>query len=830
MSDRPRRSAAGAGREPRGPASFSAPTLASSPAPRGHADPAGGTSDAPDRRGRARREQAGEGDGAAPDPLDPLQGWLLVAALAALCLPPPWGLFDGAPDTASLGAGLGALLALPALAVAVLRVAAAGVRVGVPLGLPILLGLAGYAASRAGGATDTFEAERALLALVGASAYVAAAASLGAAGRRALQVGLPFTAALLLVSVLLEGGPSGALGNSGDLSEAALVGAVVGGGAFLRGPGAIGVLGLVTLAGFALHAGLTPVHAGTLGLGAAAAAALVASFLARAATPEGRGAAARRARLLLVAALVATAAAGARAALAPAGDADATPRDPERAPLDEPADAAPADPGIGGGGVRFRLLTWARIDDVLTDHGRLGLGPGQFEAGFPPYRDPAEIEVSTFGRREPTPVDVEHAHSEPLTALAEYGWIGGGAFALLLALVVLRAGALLAGEDDTRRDLAAAAIAVVAVSLVNAPLLHGPAAPALAFTAFGAVLASRPTDGSRRLIDLLGLAIPLAAVALLGRTAVSFVAHGRALARVPEARIVLADGREQLDPDRLDALLRDALEARPDSPVALEKRAQLLSRVGAPIADRREVMGRLLTVRPNSVAALVNAGTLEARSGEFRRAGALFDAAAALDGASPLVLGNLMQVAIDLRDPARAEAALEALRSAGRLVREDVRRDAREALLGGRVAVAAPIVSTLRTLRGEDPIDPLDANDLYGAGEAARDGGDGALADAYRAAYRTVAALAAIRAGDPDGARIDARRAYQAARDAGVDTSAVRLRLAAALAMNGDEAGARAALDEAPVRPVDVRRLHAAEEAALDRIGVSFDASAASPR
>ncbi|MFT5734474.1 MAG: hypothetical protein ACI8WY_003156, partial [Planctomycetota bacterium] len=53
--------------------------------------------------------------------VDALQGWLVLAPLAALCAPPGYSFFDGAPDTSSLGVGVAALGVLPALALALLR-------------------------------------------------------------------------------------------------------------------------------------------------------------------------------------------------------------------------------------------------------------------------------------------------------------------------------------------------------------------------------------------------------------------------------------------------------------------------------------------------------------------------------------------------------------------------------------------------------------------------------------------------------------------------------------------------------------------------------------
>ena len=170
----------------------------------------------------------------------------------------------------SIGAGLCALGVLPALLVSALRAflsrddeerAAA-----IPMGAPLLLALLGLAAYYLERATDSFNAWRASWPAGATGAYMAAS-SLGEAGRRVLRRGLLIVTLMLLVSIFLEPGldgtlevtVQGAIGNTGDLAEAAIPGAILGAGAFLTTGGPLALLGLLALVGTALHAGLVPV-------------------------------------------------------------------------------------------------------------------------------------------------------------------------------------------------------------------------------------------------------------------------------------------------------------------------------------------------------------------------------------------------------------------------------------------------------------------------------------------------------------------------------------------------------------------------------------------
>ncbi|MGD2019278.1 MAG: hypothetical protein PVJ89_14245, partial [Planctomycetota bacterium] len=231
--------------------------------------------EAPDADGAAV-----EGDGAAA-PLDRLQAWLVLVPLGALCL--PGVLVDGgtallapfvdAPDTTSIGVGLSALAAIPAALLATVR--ARGSRL---LGLPLLYLVLAFAAYHLQRSADVFGAWRAVTALAAGAGWAVAGSALGPAGRRLVASGLPVITALLVVGSLTTD-QGAALGNTGDFSEAALPGAVLGAGLFLRGAGPLSLVGLVALGAYALQVGLIPVYAGLLGLAAAAAAAALGAGL-----------------------------------------------------------------------------------------------------------------------------------------------------------------------------------------------------------------------------------------------------------------------------------------------------------------------------------------------------------------------------------------------------------------------------------------------------------------------------------------------------------------------------------------------------------------------
>ena len=777
---------------------------------------------APPMESNQTEPEAGPGRADSPS-LEVLQGWLVLLPLAVLCLPGELlsagsgalSPFEGAPDTTSIGVGIVALSAIPAALLATLR--GRGSRL---LGLPLFYIVLAFAAYHLPRAADTFGAWRSVTGLAAAAGWAIAGTALGPGGRMVVARGLPVISLLLLVGAFTTDGGA-ALGNSGDFSEAALPGAVLGAGLFLRGRGLLSVLGLAVLGLFAVKVGAIPVYAGLLGLGAAALAAAIGMPLAGE-DSDRRASCARRLRLLLVALLV---------GLTPMGYRLATSGDDEAAPAEVLVvggqDTASADTTTGG--FDFRLKTWARIPTLLGVHAPLGAGPGQFQAAFPPFRDPAEIEASSFDRREPTPIEVEHAHNDPLTAVAELGYVGGGAFVLLLLLALVRSVKLIASGEDDQRDLALATVALLANCTVNSPLLYGPVAPLIGFCLIGSVLgrdgsgpsgeagAERPRVLSGQWYDRLAPGLALVALLLLSPRAVSLIRYGRAMAEVPDARIVLDDGREKLDAQRLRGILDRAGEHAPQSPIVLETRRALLAAEGAPAEEQRAALDAWLKRRPHSFAALMNRGVLEAREGEYEAAERAFHRALSLDRGSPVLLENLVRLACDRRWDTDVEEGLQMLSDLGRLDPAFVRQLALEKTLEGRLRVAAPLVASWRAAEGLEAIDLDDANATYRAQKDAAARGEALERDAFAVATKVLFGVQDLSGGNAQQAATQFRLAYQKARDAGVDTTTLRLLMAGSFAAAGDIPVATGWMETGPFQRLEYVFLpHEARQALLN--------------
>lgn len=775
-------------------------------------------------------------------PLDALHGWLVLAPLAVLCAPPGYSFFDGAPDTTSIGVGVAALSVLPAVLVALFRGRGDRSLLVVPLWIAVL-----SAAILAPRMSDSFGAWRSLIGLITAVGFVVSGASLGPSGRRVLQRGLGTIAVVLLACSPMGAAWTGALGNTGDLSEAALPCAILGAGAFLTAEGLFAFAGFAAILLFALYSGFVPVYAGLASLGAVVLLTGLGSIAGRHGGEYGRKSSAKRLRILLVAFLVGLLPMAVRAfgpslsdgAAASDNGSIAAAAEAEPSATEKPSPTAEPDPTTTGG-FEFRRLTWASLPSVLEAHPKFGVGPGQFQAAFPPFRDPIEIQLSSFERKEPTPIEVEHAHNDWFTALVEHGPLGGGALVVFLLIMLWRGTRATWGGDSTQRDFGVAAVAILVNALFNSPLFYGPAAPAIAFAIFGVVCSpailnpgvedetGAKTSGSHKTLRYLIPALSLIALGLVAVRALHLVEYGRALAGTKDAVVVMENGlSERLDATKLGAILAQAANAAPDSPIVLEKEAQLLSRTGASLEVQRSVLESWNELRPHSFAASLAMGVLHVKSGDFDEAAACFERARALDRSNPIVLRNLLRVACDRRDPERVEEALVDLEVAKLLTPEYLRTIGSEMLLGGRLEVAAPIIRRMTTVDPDDEandgklrpknlveeeVDVLDANSSFAASRAARATGDRLLEDSYNVAYQMVIALDHLEHGLPAQAAVSAHQALQAARGRNIDIGPIRLRKAAAKAAAALADGtvqqplldeARAILEEGTIRVQD---------------------------
>lgn len=709
------------------------------------------------------------------DSADRVQALLLLLPAGLLVLPiapgPLVGAFEAVEAT---GAGALLLAALPAGTLGAWRAWFQPTRLPWPL---LAFWLAALAAARLAPASDRFGRDAALATLAAGTLLALGAAGLGATGRRWLVRGLVGIAlGALLPALAGTAGPGlgGVVGNTGEVSGAALCGSLAGALLGARGRGPWRWLGWAAALAFALHALLAPVLAALGVLGAAAG---IAAWVERRRAPG-----ASAARGLLVLALLCVPAIGWVAL----GGASAP--SPTARPL-EGLGEGQARPSAGGdlGGVGVRTRIWRASLGLVRDHPLLGVGPGQFAATFPPYRDPKEIERSTHGRALGAETEVEHPHSDPVLALGEVGLVGG---LLWLALTVLAGARALALLRSARPEDAAAALGALAIllgSLVNAHLLANPPAGAAAFPLLGLVLAgdARPRSRLARAVPALALAASLSWVA----PARDLLAHGRALAGLSTLdRPSLAD---------LELALAEALEARPDSVVARDLWARLAPLVGvgdeAAIARTRAV----LEVRPHRVAAWIDLGARLARGQEGRRRGAAadpegarraFEHALDLDPWHPVALENLARLELFSGRVERGLECLGRLAARGRLDPARTLRLGAELLLHGQGSEGQAVLA-LADARFAD----LSGERAQALAREFERRGELRLAEALEAQSHRIWAHEHAARGDFDGARRSLFQCLRITRDVHEGGAPrVRLEYAAALLLSGrgDEAPA----------------------------------------
>lgn len=616
-----------------------------------------------------------EHDPSKPTGLDGLQGWLVALPALVLALPGHASLLRNVPTTTSAAAGILALSCLPALAVLALRRRPIQLR-----GLLPWLALLLVAALGARTAGDPFEARRALLGLTAGIGLVLAGATLGGAGRLNLVRGLCVASGMLLIDTLLDRLGSGThlpLGNSGDLSEAVLPGtvlALLGSGSMTRlWRGFALLMGLGTI----LLMGGTPVVAGLVALLGTG---LLCFFTGRSSSGPG----APWARNLLLVGI------GGWLVLA----ASSLNRDTGSVASGEPDAIVAAEPG-NAGGVKVRSLIWASLPAVVADAPWLGHGPGQFRRVYPLYRDPVELELSSHGRSEPTPIEVEHAHNDWVQPFVEWGLLAGLAWMGLLLISARRALALLSQPDPGARALAAATLAVLINALFNSTLLYGVASPAWGWPLVGVCLGCRSADSASRIARRAGMLAPGLVLLILlanSRSAFAFYRHGAHLARVVTAPVVESDGVAQQSPDTIGPHIARALGAVPDSVVALEKYHQLQRATGALPEKRRVTLSRILSARPNSVGPLLDRGVLAAQEGNVAEALAVFARARAVDPENATLRRNELILAVDVGGLKEVRELRDQLLAKEQAERGWFEQVAAHALMNGRVAVGRALL------------------------------------------------------------------------------------------------------------------------------------------
>lgn len=649
----------------------------------------------------------------------------LLIALPALVLawPGPGNPVAGDFATTELSAtGVALLASLPA------ALYSAWLRPRAPLALLLLL-LACLATSLRPDTTETLQADRAWMGLLTGLALALAASSLGGRGWTALVRALAVISLLLAGCALAGvggGGFGGVLGNHGELSAAALPGALAGLWLWARCRSGWRHVGLVSVAAFAIHAFVAPVLAS---LGILAALAGLGALVAKRA-PEPRSLV-RFGAVLLVATLglVGTQLGWSRLESAPT-------------PAPTTIDEVPATSSTGGIEVRWRI--WRATLPMVGDHPLVGVGAGQFSAVFPPYRDPKELELSSWQRLVDNTTEVEHPHDDWLLFFAEGGIAGGLAWCALLGLLLLRALGRMGHSPPVEAAVAAGVFGTLLCALVNCPLTFNPAASVASFALFGALLGSgtrAPRDRGRRPFGRL-----LAPAAALGMLLYVPRAHamaslGGAIAELAETQSVTAQ----------ELATEDALEACPDSVVALTLEARFREYHedhGGALA----IWDRVLSLRPYRFEALQASGVLLARAGELEEAGARFDRALAVDSGNPGLIRSRIYNMAERGRIGDSLGEVDRLERTGHYREIDVLSIACKLILRGQDREGLPLAA-----RVDERFAGLTPERAWALEAEYRVGGNPLEADAFKALAHVLWAREHAAAGRWD----DARRQYR---------------------------------------------------------------------
>lgn len=560
--------------------------------------------------------------------------WLL--SLPALLLATPLSPLSDDPFPHLAGAGIAVLALVPLALLLLVRGASGGGA------WPFALASAwAFVSWRTAGVSDTLEARRALALLAVMPLAFAGGAALDARGRasfEALLVALSCAwTGYALALGLGGGGWAGVLGDSGSLSQAALPGAAIASAWIARDTGVKRGLGALALALFLTHVAAAPVITGSHTL-------LAGLLLASWKGPErGRGARLVLALVALLAPFVGMAARQALEGHAPA------------------MEGAPEVPSHSLTGLGVRGLVWSAALGMIAEHPLVGSGPGQFQAAFPPYRNPTEIELSRHGVCSELDTEVEHAHNDWLQGFCELGLVGGALFAC--GLVLAARAALRALRDEQHLPAALAALALLVNAFVHAPLSSNPAASALSLALFGSLTVPDPARRAGRLFACAALLVVPLAPAL--------IVHGAALTEYIHCaqRIDVLSQTQDGDHDalaaqlvaeasRARAVVTIALGAAPDSAPARELAARNL----LPGEDPLAAWERLLAVRPNAVEAWERTADLCAARGALAEARRRYTRALALSPTHPRLLRDLARLECTQGELQDGLAAVERLR------------------------------------------------------------------------------------------------------------------------------------------------------------------------
>lgn len=629
---------------------------------------------------------------------DVLQALLLLAPAAILGWPGPGAFLDADFLPAATGAAVALLVTLASTLVLCVRRHAGSARGWIWL-LPLATALGGTALTRSNGVSgdgsDSFERDRALATVLVALAQLVGGASLGERGRCVLARGLSVLAIAYASFALGDGANkfAGALGNTGSTSQALLAGAVAGACLLADRRSLWSLVHALALALQLAYVMRVPVIAGALACGGALA---CFALLARLST---------RARLAF-GGLALVALGGAllplvRERSAPAPAANAT---PSAGALPQPAASGDS------GGFEVRRRIWRASLGLIGEHPLLGAGLGQFARAFPPHRDPQEIERSSFARRIAQETEVEHAHCDWITLACEAGLLRGALALVFVALLTRGIWSALRGAVRLDAALAAAALALLANSLVHGVLFHDPVSSSLAFAVFGAVLG--PRAGPPRLVTKVAPWLVAALLASQVPAALATIRHTRAMQPLYRGA--------PLSTEDTRAAIESALEARPDSTLAATFRARFLEQQKAQLELVAGAWNQVLAHRPLRVEARMQSALAALQMGDRARAREDWETAARLDPLHPGALWNLMTLAFEEERVDEALGYLARLEARGSADHDRLVTLAARQELYGRDASAAAIFA--RAAPEYATSDPRRAFDLAAERRLVNDG------------------------------------------------------------------------------------------------------------
>ena len=303
------------------------------------------------------------------------------------------------------------------------------------------------------------------------------------------------------------------------------------------------------------------------------------------------------------------------------------------------------------GGVGVRTLIWGTIPALISDL-PMGVGTGQFQATYPPYRSQKEIEITSHGRQLEQVFEVEHPHNDLLYAFAEQGVAGGILFGLGWLSAIIGLTLVLFQRDKFqvtkhtynphRRGFAFATLAMLAVCLFHSPLLTNFVAGPIALLMLGM---SAPTVRSAA-----GQDAPKArflAVALLAMSAlvVAQLSAARSLDKLEDS--LWGSG------ELITTEAETSVAIRPDSFQANAALARQYELDPAYQTDGDSPSPEIpwtdaLKVRPHSIEALVGLGRARVRRGDLLGTLDLWSHARDLDPGYGVVLRNLKRLGADL--------------------------------------------------------------------------------------------------------------------------------------------------------------------------------------